>query len=129
MQSLFLNPKFQASSHHLCAAEQPVCILPDRKPLRQVFSRRGSYSHEEKKTYIKLCTASFKTLCGPHREKTCLRGFRHRLEISDLESRGIAETKALISCAVQLICTFVSAYAKSMFSHDASHIVPELLTW
>ena len=43
-----------------------------------------------------------------------------RLEISDLGSRGIAKTKALISCAVtaQLICVFVFAYAKSRFSHN-----------
>ena len=36
----------------------------------------------------------------------------------------VAETKAQISCAVtaQLICAFVSAYAKSRFSHDAAHL-------
>ena len=37
------------------------------------------------------------------------------------------KTKALISCAgyhatTQLICTFVFAYAKSRFSHDATHL-------
>ena len=34
-----------------------------------------------------------------------------------------AKTKALISCAItaQLICTFVFAYLKSRFSHDAAH--------
>ena len=35
------------------------------------------------------------------------------------------KTKALNSCAVtmQLICTFVFAYAKCRFSHDAAHII------
>ena len=79
-------------------------------------------------------------------EKTCPRGFRPgptknqavqpqtmaSLEVLDTGSRGTvlfmtvyeAKTKALISCAVtiQLICTFVFAYAKSRFSHDAAHI-------
>ena len=34
----------------------------------------------------------------------------------------VVKTKALISCAVtaQLICVFVSANAKSRFSHDAA---------
>ena len=53
-----------------------------------------------------------------------------RLEISDLESRGIVEsmyiakTKALISWAVtaQLICSFVFAYAKSRFSHNEAEL-------
>ena len=37
----------------------------------------------------------------------------------------MAKTKALISCAVtvQLICTFVFAYAKSWSSHDAAHLI------
>ena len=36
----------------------------------------------------------------------------------------VAKTKALISCAVtaKLICTFVWAYAKSRFSHDAAQL-------
>ena len=36
----------------------------------------------------------------------------------------VAKTKALISCAVtaQLICASVFAYAKCLFSHDASHL-------
>ena len=35
-----------------------------------------------------------------------------------------AKTKALISRAVtvKLICTFVFAYAKSWFSHEAAHL-------
>ena len=37
VQSLFLNPKFKASSLLL------VCVRPGRKPRRQVFSWRGSY--------------------------------------------------------------------------------------
>ena len=39
----------------------------------------------------------------------------------------VAKTKALNSCAViaQLICTFVIAYAKRMFSHAAAHIITE----
>ena len=45
------------------------------------------------------------------------------LEVEDC-TKYVAKTKALISCAViaQLICTFVFAYAKSRFSHDAAHI-------
>ena len=37
----------------------------------------------------------------------------------------VAKTKVLISCAVtmQLICAFVFAYAKSMFSPDAAHLI------
>ena len=37
----------------------------------------------------------------------------------------VAKTKALISFAVtaKLICTFVFAYAKILFSHDAAHFV------
>ena len=37
----------------------------------------------------------------------------------------VAQTKALISCAVtvQLICAFVFAYAKRWFSHDAAHFI------
>ena len=36
---------------------------------------------------------------------------------------SIAKTKALISFAVtaKLICVFVFAYAKSLFSHDEAH--------
>ena len=52
------------------------------------------------------------------------------LEISDLESRGIAlstcvaKTKVLISFALtaKLICVFVFAYAKCWFSHDAAQL-------
>ena len=41
-QSLyFLNPKFQASSHLLWLYSL-VCVGPGRKPLRPVFSQRGS---------------------------------------------------------------------------------------
>ena len=43
VQSLcFLNPKFQASSHHLWLFS-PVCVGPGRKPRRPVFSQRDSY--------------------------------------------------------------------------------------
>ena len=37
----------------------------------------------------------------------------------------VAETKALISCmvTVQLICAFVFAFAKNIFSHDAHFVV------
>ena len=59
-----------------------------------------------------------------------------RLEISDLESRGIVlsmvrKTKALISCAVnaQLICVFVFAYAKSRcrFSNRRTTTTPGVI--
>ena len=40
------------------------------------------------------------------------------------------KTKALISCAVtaQMICTFVFAYAKGRFSHDAAHFLFQIST-
>ena len=78
----------------------------------------------------------------PHREKTCLWGFPPGLTQTRLHSHRrwtgawnlgfrkkrdctiyVAIRKALISCAVtaQLTCTFVFAYAKSRFSHDATH--------
>ena len=46
---------------------------------------------------------------------------RWRLDISDLESRGIALTTKQKTNA--LICLFVFAYAKSRFSHDKAHIM------
>ena len=53
----------------------------------------------------------------------------YKLEISDLRRRGVVlsvqqKTKVLISCAVtaQLICSFVFAYAKIRFSHNAAQI-------
>ena len=75
----------------------------------------------------------------PRHEKTSLRGiqpgptqtrlYNYRLEISDSGKLRdctiyLAKTKALISCVVtaQLICSFVFAYAKSRFSHDAAHL-------
>ena len=61
----------------------------------------------------------------PHRPGCTTTQDGWRLEISDLESRGIvAKTKGLISFAVtaKLICGFVFAYAKSWFSHDVAHI-------
>ena len=40
--SLFsLNPKFQASSYLLCLHSQ-VCVIPRRKPKRQVFLAEGA---------------------------------------------------------------------------------------
>ena len=39
---IFLNPKFQASSH-LLWLYSPVCFGPGQKPRRPVFSQRGSY--------------------------------------------------------------------------------------
>ena len=75
--------------------------------------------------------------------KTGLRGFRPgpiqtrlynhtRLEASNFGFRKqrdctirIAKTKALISFAVtaKLICAFVFAYSKNLFSHDAAHLL------
>ena len=48
-------------------------------------------------------------------------GFRKKRDCSIY----VAKTKGLISCAVtaQLICGFVFAYAKSQFSHGATHIM------
>ena len=47
-----------------------------------------------------------------------------RLEISDYCTIYVAKTKSLISFAVtaKLICVFVFAYAKCLFSHDAAHM-------
>ena len=43
VQSLYyLNPKFQASNH-LLRLYSRVCVGPGRKPLRLVFSQRGSF--------------------------------------------------------------------------------------
>ena len=38
----FLNTKFKSSSH-LQWLYSPVCVEPGRKPVRPVFSQRGSY--------------------------------------------------------------------------------------
>ena len=47
-----------------------------------------------------------------------------RLELSDLESKGVAKKDALISYALttQLVCFFDFAYAKSRFSYDAAQM-------
>ena len=47
-----------------------------------------------------------------------------RLELSDLESKGVAKTDALISNALtaQLVCFFDFAYAKSRFSYDSAQM-------
>ena len=84
----------------------------------------------------------------PRCEKTGLRGFRpgstqtglynytRWLEACNFVYRKsrycticVAKTKALISFVVtaKLICIFVFAYAKSRFSHDAAHIVQNLI--
>ena len=39
----FLNPEFQVSNHFLWLYS-PVCVGPDRKPRRPVFSERGSFT-------------------------------------------------------------------------------------
>ena len=46
------------------------------------------------------------------------------LELSDLESKGVAKTGALISYALtaQLVCSCDFAYAKSRFSYDAAQM-------
>ena len=50
-----------------------------------------------------------------------------RLEISDLESKGIylVKRKALFCLAItgQISCALVFAYAKSRFSYDAAYIL------
>ena len=47
-----------------------------------------------------------------------------RLELSDLESKGVAKIDALISYALtaQLVCFFDFAYAKSRFSYDTAQM-------
>ena len=54
----------------------------------------------------------------------------------DLESRGIVticvvKTNTLISFAVnaKLICAFVFAYAKCLFSHESAHLFIQFYTW
>ena len=85
----------------------------------------------------------FRGQCGPRYKKTGLRGFRQdptqtglyshrrRLEAGNFGFRKkrdctirVGKTKALISFAVtaKLICVFVFAYAKSLFSHDEAHV-------
>ena len=48
-----------------------------------------------------------------------------RLELSDLEGKGVAKTDTLISYALtaQLVCSFDFAYAKSRFSYDAAQMI------
>ena len=54
LQSLyFLNPKFQASSH-LLWLYRPICVRPDRKPRRPVFSQRGSYNNAKQFLVFRL---------------------------------------------------------------------------
>ena len=81
-------------------------------------------------------------LWEPRHEKTCLWGFRPGLTQTKLYSHrrwldaynfrfilkrdctiNVAKRKVLISCGVtaQLICAFVYANTKSMFSHDKTH--------
>ena len=52
---------------------------------------------------------------------------RKRLEIFDLERRGIVPSKVLISCTftAKLISAFVFACAKIRFSHDAVNFIFE----
>ena len=51
--------------------------------------------------------------------------FRFKKVEGGIFSIYVAKTKVLISCAVtaQLICVFVFAYAKCLFSHDTAHLV------
>ena len=63
VQSLnFLNPKFQASSH-LLWLYSPVCVGPDRKSRRPVFSQRGSiiwtFKHDDRSHDEKTLTVKF----------------------------------------------------------------------
>ena len=59
---LYLNMKFQASSH-LLWLYSPVCVGPGRKPRRPVFSEQGSYSLHKKfqdsRQSLKLCRLVF----------------------------------------------------------------------
>ena len=47
-----------------------------------------------------------------------------RLDLSDLESKGVAKTDALISYAstAHLVCYFNFAYAKSRFSYNTAQM-------
>ena len=75
----FLNPKFQDSSLllKLCS---PVCVAPDRKPRRPVFSQRGSIIRVP--TFFKGTSL---TVCN------CLElpGLRISLQCSFGQARGI----------------------------------------
>ena len=103
VQSLFyLNPKFQASSHRLWLYS-PVCVGPGRKPLRPVFSQRGSLSFplslsapertQEPNRNVSKCRFCGKIFKGlyyvtrherihtgerPYRCETCGRGFAQK---------------------------------------------------
>ena len=48
-----------------------------------------------------------------------------KFQVKEVEDMYVAKSKALISLGLtmQLICAFVSAYAKSRFSHDAAHLI------
>ena len=50
---LFLNPKFQVSSRFL-RLYRPVCVGPDRKPRRPVFSCHGSYHSDRNHNLLHL---------------------------------------------------------------------------
>ena len=62
---------------------------------------------------------------GPHKPGcTSTEDSQSRLELSDLESKGVAKTDTLISYALttQLVCFLDFAYAKSRFSYDAAQM-------
>ena len=67
-----------------------------------------------------------------HKPGCTAKGDGQRLKISGYQRRGIvlfyniAKSKVLISCVVtaHLICAFVLACAKGVFSHEAAQIIP-----
>ena len=77
-------------------------------------------------------------LLEPRHEKTCLRGDTNQAVLPQMMVRGlkcrILEVEGLyylckenkgadqLRSYAQLICAFVYAYAKNMFSHDAAHL-------
>ena len=114
-----------------------ICAFFVRIFSKKVFACRGP-------TFIASHTFS-----QPRHDKTCLRGFRPGATQTGLYSHRrwlealyfgfgkkmdcticVTKTKTLISCAVtaQLICTFVFAYAKSRFSHDAAYFFIDVPT-
>ena len=75
----YLNPKFQASSH-LLWLYSPVCVEPGRKPLRPVFSQRGSYYC---KLYRFWCNFYFIFVHLPYDYALCCT-FRNIFKIADV---------------------------------------------
>ena len=70
---LYLNPKFQVSSH-LLLLYSLVCVGPGRKPRRPVFSQRGSYLLNS--IWISMMPGKLKFAVSWHHEDTTMNPLR-----------------------------------------------------